>query len=63
MLLETCVFDISQILKIDSGEKYTAVLLKNGNIGVCANLGHKAVIDISGYENLDLSDSSTTYCF
>jgi hypothetical protein len=34
-------FDLDKIEKISSGEKYTAILLKNGNIGVCANLGHK----------------------
>ncbi|MBU0765772.1 MAG: hypothetical protein KJ607_13165 [Bacteroidetes bacterium] len=31
-------FNITEIKKIISGTKYSAVLLKNGNIGVCANL-------------------------
>ncbi len=31
-------FDKNEILKIASGERYTAVMLKNGHIGVCANI-------------------------
>lgn len=38
-LLDKFGFDFHAIEKIASGERYTAVLLKNGNLGVCANLG------------------------
>jgi len=34
-------YDYQAIDHIVSGNKYTAVLLKNGHIGVCANLGNK----------------------
>jgi len=33
--------NISELRNIVVGEKYTAVLLNNGNIGVCANLNNK----------------------
>ena len=44
-LLSKYKFDIEKIETISSGLKYSAVLLKNGNIGVCANLGHKVNTD------------------
>ncbi|MCK4664056.1 MAG: hypothetical protein KAT68_14405 [Bacteroidales bacterium] len=37
-------FDSSNIKKIVTGEKYTAILINNGNIGVCANLMKKIKI-------------------
>ena len=49
-------FEINRIEKISAGQKYTAVLLKNGNIGVCANLGHMINPKKSYYVNLDLKN-------
>ena len=40
-------YDCQAIEHIVSGNKYTAVLLTNGNIGVCANLGNKVSPAIS----------------
>lgn len=57
-LLSKYKFDINRIEKISTGQKYTAVLLKSGNIGVCANLGHKIDIEKNNYLNLDLKDFS-----
>jgi uncharacterized protein (DUF4213/DUF364 family) len=47
-------FDLDKIEKISSGEKYTAILLKNGNIGVCANLGHKVGTQKTFFVKIDL---------
>ena len=49
-------FEIDKIKKIVSGAKYTAVMLMNGNIGVCANLGYTVNTEKSHYSNLDLKD-------
>ncbi|MCK5839292.1 MAG: hypothetical protein KAG99_05555 [Bacteroidales bacterium] len=57
-LLNKYDFEIDRIEKISTGEKYTAVLLKNGNIGVCANLGHIINPGKSYYVNLDLKNFS-----
>ncbi len=40
-LLSKYKFDTNEIVQISTGQRYTAVLLKGGNIGVCANLGNK----------------------
>lgn len=34
-------FDASLIMRFEAGDKYTGIMLKNGNIGVCAVLGHE----------------------
>jgi len=57
-LLNKYNFEINTIEKISTGEKYTAVLLKNGNIGVCANLGYVIDPKISNYINPDLKNFS-----
>lgn len=49
--------DNSQIGKIVCGEKYTAVMLKNGSIGVCANLLNKVEIDIKDLESPNLNNT------
>lgn len=46
--------DVSSIEKIVCGEKYTAVLLKNGNIGVCANLLHRFKANLEELKHPDL---------
>jgi uncharacterized protein (DUF4213/DUF364 family) len=50
--------DISKIEKIICGQKYSAILLKNGNIGVCANLLEKVTVTINDLKTPDLSDSA-----
>lgn len=47
--------DISQIDKIVCGRKYSAVLLKNGNIGVCANLSNYVEVAIEDLKTPDLN--------
>ena len=57
-LISKYKFDIEKIETISSGLKYSAVLLKNGNIGVCANLGHKVNTDKKIYLKYDLKNFS-----
>ena len=52
MLLRKIGFDISEIGKFVSGEKYTAIMLKNKDIGICANVDRAINNDLSEYENL-----------
>lgn len=49
-------FDYRKIKSLVIGEKYVAVLLKNGNIGVCACLNHKVEINIE--EQIDINNLS-----
>ena len=49
-------FEINAIGKIVTGEKYTAILLKNGNIGVSANLGTKVNTIIEKYKSLSIDN-------
>ena len=58
LLLSKYKFDINKIIKISTGLRYTAVILKNGNIGVCANLGYKIVPKKINYSNIDLKNFS-----
>ena len=58
LLLKKYNFDLKKIEKLTTGLKYTAILLKNGNIGVCANLGYKINTEINNYSNLNLQDFS-----
>jgi hypothetical protein len=58
LLLENYGFEIENINKIVTGIKYTAVMLTNGNIGVCANLGYSVNTKKSHYPDLDLKDFS-----
>lgn len=51
-------FEIDRIKKIVTGIKYTAIMLTNGNIGVCANLGYAINTEKSNYTNLDLKNYS-----
>lgn len=48
-------FDKTDIRQLVTGEKYTAVMLNNGNIGVCANLGNKVSINFIDSFELDLT--------
>ena len=51
-------FTINNIERISTGRRYTAILLNNGNIGVCANLDHSISPKISNYSNLNLLNFS-----
>lgn len=45
-------YDKNEISRWVPGEKYGAVMLKNGNIGVCATLNHPQRMDIPPYPDL-----------
>jgi len=47
--------DISSVDKIVCGHKYSAVLLKNGNIGVCANLLNDVKVEKEDLNEPDLN--------
>lgn len=47
--------DVSNIKKIVCGRKYSALLLKNGNIGVCANLSTNVEVNIEDLRKIDLN--------
>jgi uncharacterized protein (DUF4213/DUF364 family) len=49
--------DITNIEEIVCGCKYSAVLLKNGNIGVCANLDNQIEIEIEELKTPDLKEN------
>ena len=49
-------FDISNIERIVCGLKYSAVILKNGNIGVCSNLFKTVYVKIDDLKTVDLSN-------
>jgi len=49
--------DLSKIEKIVCGQRYSAVLLKNGNIGVCANLLKHVNLNIEDLKIPDLNDN------
>lgn len=51
-------FKNDNIQSITVGKKYTAVVLKNGNIGVCANLQNIVPSNIFENEELDLNNYS-----
>lgn len=48
--------NIDNIQELIYGDKYTVVLLKNGNFGVCANLGNKINIKIGDIETPDFNN-------
>lgn len=56
-------FNRDNILSWEIGEKYTAVVLKNGNIGVCSNLHTEVPLDVFENEELDLSIFSHRIAF
>ena len=49
-------YDVSLLRKIIVGEKYTAVVMRNGNIGVCANLDVKLDKKIITPKKIDLNN-------
>lgn len=50
--------NFSNVHKVVTGAKYTALLLKNGNIGVCANFGNRIEDNPGKYSKLDLKNIS-----
>ncbi|MEA3505795.1 MAG: DUF364 domain-containing protein [Bacteroidota bacterium] len=48
--------DTSIIESVTCGEKYVAVLLKDGNLGVCATLMNKVDVKISDLDNFDVNN-------
>ncbi|MEE4196830.1 MAG: DUF364 domain-containing protein [Bacteroidales bacterium] len=48
--------DLQTIKQIICGKKYVAVCLKNGNIGVCATLGHYVDVAIQDLRFTDISN-------
>jgi uncharacterized protein (DUF4213/DUF364 family) len=51
-------FDTSLIESIVCGDSYVLVMLKNGNIGVCATLNIKVEVSIKDMEAFDLNTTS-----
>lgn len=49
-------FDHTSIKNIICGDKYHAVILKNGNIGVCSTLNQQFFIDIDQIRNPDINN-------
>lgn len=58
LLTDTYGVDVFQIKSIASGLRYSAVMLKNGNIGVCANFGNEIEDNPGKYSKLDLKNIS-----
>ncbi len=58
ILLELYSYDACNIQHAVFGQKYTAVVLKNGNIGVCATLENHIVNNIHQHPDQNLSDLS-----
>lgn len=58
LLVKSHGFHPEKIQKIVTGTRYTAVLLQEGNIGVCANLGTKVDPDLTMYHSLHITDFS-----
>jgi len=56
--LEKYGVDNSEIKRIVCGHRYSAVLLNNGNIGVCANLFNKIEVEIEDLKSPDLNNIS-----
>lgn len=58
LLFDKYGLDISKIISITTGARYSAVMLKNGNIGVCANFGNRIEDNPGKYSKLDLKNIS-----
>ncbi len=58
LLVKSHGFHPEKIQKIVTGTRYTAVLLQEGNIGVCANLGTKVDPNLKMYHALHIADLS-----
>ena len=56
MLFEKYGCDLKDIERFVSGDKYSAVMLKDKKIGICANVDCAINRNLSEYENLDLEN-------
>ncbi len=56
LLIEKYGLDLKEVKKIFSGERYSGVLLNNGNIGLCSGTGKKIPINKEEYTHIDLSN-------
>ncbi len=56
LLLNKFGIDISKIDQISTGLKYSAVMLKNGNIGVCANLKSQISLTKNDLQNPNIDN-------
>jgi len=56
LLIDKYGVDVSQIKAVATGLRYTAVMLNNGNIGVCANLGNQVTLSEQELNNPDLDN-------
>ncbi len=55
-LVKTYGVDVSSICEIASGQRYSAVCLKNGQIGVCANILERCCVSAEDLKKPDLED-------
>ena len=58
LLISKHPFNLSLIDQIATGQKYTGVMLKNGNIGVCANLNNQINPEKIYNQKVDLKNIS-----
>ncbi len=49
-------FDLGKISEIFTGERYSGVVLNNGNIGVCSGMGEKIPVNKGEYANINLKN-------
>ncbi len=56
LLLSIHVFDLSLVDEIATGQKYTGIMLKNGQIGVCANLNNLVSIEKNDYQKININN-------
>ncbi len=58
LLLSEHAFDLSHVTQIATGQKYTGIMLANGQIGVCANLNNQVSSDKNSYQKINLKNIS-----
>ncbi len=54
LLLAKYGLDLKEVEEIFTGERYSGVLLKDGNIGVCSGTGRKIPVNKGEYDSLNL---------
>jgi uncharacterized protein (DUF4213/DUF364 family) len=54
LLLSKHAFDLSLIDQIATGQKYTGIMLRNGQIGVCANLNNLVCTEKNEYQEINI---------
>ncbi len=56
LLFENYRLNLNEVKEIFSGERYSGVLLNNGNIGLCSGTGLKIPTDKGNYKTLNLKN-------